>query len=148
VAGLAGVEQLAAVAVQAAGETRLEYARTLVELGAALRRAGHCVDAREPLGAGLDIGGECGAVPLADYARQELVLSGARRTSTQVRGASALSPRERRVARLAADGMTNRQIAQALYVSLKTVEMHLSRAYRKLDISSRAALVGALRPAD
>jgi DNA-binding NarL/FixJ family response regulator len=55
-------------------------------------------------------------------------------------GAETLTASERRVAQLAAGGMTNRQIARELYVSLKTVEAHLAHAYRKLEIASRAEL--------
>ena len=60
-------------------------------------------------------------------------------------GVESLTPSERRVAELAADGLSNRDIAQTLFLTVKTVEMHLSRAYRKLDISSRRELRGALQ---
>jgi DNA-binding CsgD family transcriptional regulator len=59
-------------------------------------------------------------------------------------GVDALTPSERRVALLAADGLTNAEIAQALYVTVRTVEMHLSAAYRKLEVRSRGSLPAAL----
>jgi DNA-binding NarL/FixJ family response regulator len=62
----------------------------------------------------------------------------------RVTGVSALTPSERRVAQLAADALTNRQIAERLYVTEKTVEAHLSRAFRKLDVRSRIQLAGRL----
>ncbi|MDQ3676299.1 MAG: helix-turn-helix transcriptional regulator, partial [Actinomycetota bacterium] len=60
-----------------------------------------------------------------------------------LRGRDALTPSERRVAHLAADGLGNREIAQALFVTVRTVEGHLTHAYMKLDISSRDELAGA-----
>jgi DNA-binding CsgD family transcriptional regulator len=60
-------------------------------------------------------------------------------------GVDALTPSELRVAALAAEGMSNREIAQALFVTLRTVEVHLTHAYRKLDIASREQLPAALR---
>jgi DNA-binding CsgD family transcriptional regulator len=140
-----GIEQLReAVVILEASEARLEHARTLVELGAALRRAGYRADARDPLRTGLELADRCGARPLAQQARQELLATGARPRRPHSTGRDALTPSERRIATMAADGLTNREIAQALYLSLKTVEMHLSRAYRKLDIGSRAQLTDAL----
>ena len=140
-----GVEQLReAVAVLEQSEARLEHARTLVELGAALRRRGHRADSREPLRTGLDLADRCGAPPLAVRALQELDATGARPRRRHSIGRDALTPSERRIAMMAADGLTNREIAQSLYLSLKTVEMHLSHVYRKLDIGSRAQLTDAL----
>ncbi|MGH2841235.1 MAG: helix-turn-helix domain-containing protein, partial [Solirubrobacteraceae bacterium] len=63
---------------------------------------------------------------------------------TALRGADSLTPSEGRVARLAADGLSNRDIAQALFVTLRTVEGHLTQAYMKLGISSRDELASAL----
>ena len=140
-----GVEQLReAVAVLETSEARLEHARTLVELGSALRRAGHRTDAREPLRTGLELADRCGARSLANHARQELLASGARPRRARSTGREALTPSEWRTASMAADGLTNREIAQTLYLSLKTVEMHLSRTYRKLEIGSRTQLRDAL----
>ncbi|HEX5192092.1 MAG TPA: AAA family ATPase [Solirubrobacteraceae bacterium] len=123
---------------------RLEHARALVDLGAALRRSGQRADAREPLRAGLDGARRCGARALARRARDELVAAGARPRGPVDAEPELLTPSESRVARLAADGRTNREIAQALFVSLRTVETHLTHVYQKLDIGSRAQLPGAL----
>ena len=108
--------------------------------GAALRRANHRSDARAPLRDGLDLAHRCGATALVARAGEELAAAGARPRTPLRTGFEALSPSERRVARLAADGRSNRDIAQALFVSTKTVEVHLSACYRKLGITSRAGL--------
>jgi DNA-binding NarL/FixJ family response regulator len=125
-------------------------ARALTELGAALRRGNRRADAREPLAAGLELAERCGASALAERAREELIATGARPRRAMRTGVDALTPGERRVASLAAGGQTNRDIAQALFVTEKTIETHLSHAYRKLDIHSRSQLTSALaaRPPD
>ena len=122
----------------------LERAHSLCELGAALRRAGQRADAREPLADALDLAARCGARPLAARAREELNAAGARPRRQWRTGVEALTPGELRVARLAAAGQTNREIALALYVTLKTVEGHLARGYAKLGITRRAELPHAL----
>jgi DNA-binding CsgD family transcriptional regulator len=129
-----------AVAALDGSPARLEHARALVELGAAMRRAGSRADAREPLKAGLSLARHCGAVPLVERAYDELSAAGARPRKIVRTGTEALTASERRVARLAASGMTNREIAQSLFVTIKTVEFHLGQAYRKLGISSREQL--------
>src|SRR5262249_5508942 len=101
-------------------------------------------EAREPLRRALELSDLCGAQPLAKTARAEVYATGARPRTTALVGVLALTPSERRVADLAADGQTNRDIAQILYVTPKTVEVHLSNAYRKLRIGSRRELAGAL----
>ena len=133
-----------ALAVLESSQARLEHARALVELGAALRRAGHRRDAREPLKEGLDMAHRCGAVTLAERARVELEATGARPRRVELSGVESLTPSERRIGAMAAEGMSNPQIAQALFLTRRTVEMHLSNAYRKLDISSREELPAAL----
>jgi DNA-binding CsgD family transcriptional regulator len=120
---------------------RLELAQSLVELGAAVRRAGRSAIAREPLAEALDLAARCGARPLAARAREELQATGARPRREWRTGVEALTPSELRVARMATEGRTNREIAQELYVTVKTVEGHLARAYGKLDIEGRAELV-------
>jgi DNA-binding CsgD family transcriptional regulator len=141
----AGIEHLRdAVVVLESSEARLELSRTLVELGSATRRAGRRRDARVSLQRGLELARECGGAVVAERARDELLASGARPRRRQANGPGALTPSERRVAALAADGHTNREIAQSLFLSPKTVEMHLSHAYRKLGIHSRAQLAGTL----
>jgi DNA-binding CsgD family transcriptional regulator len=143
--GEQGIELLReAVDVLADSSARLEYARTLVELGAALRRANRRVEAREPLRAGLELADRCGATRLAEQARTELRATGARPRRSQLSGADALTPAERRVAGMAAGGMSNPEIAQALFVTINTVEGHLRHVYQKLSISSRGELPGVL----
>ncbi|MDQ4048972.1 MAG: LuxR C-terminal-related transcriptional regulator, partial [Actinomycetota bacterium] len=137
-----------AVAVLEGSGARLEHARTLVELGAALRSADRDAEAREPLRAGLQLAHRCGAPPLEQRARAELIATGARPRRVFRTGRQALTAGELRTARLAAEGMSNREIAQALFVTLKTVEMHLGRAYKKLEIDSRAGLAEALERSD
>lgn len=118
---------------------RLELAHSLVELGAALRRAGRRSAAREPLREGLALARRCGAGPLAEIAREELIISGARPRRELLDGPEALTPSERRVAELAAAGMQNREIAQALFVTTKTVGTHLAHIYQKLGLSGQQA---------
>jgi DNA-binding NarL/FixJ family response regulator len=115
-----------------------------VDLGAALRRARRPTEAREPLRTGLAAARACGALPLAERAHEELTASGARPRKIVRAGVEALTSSERRVARMAAEGMTNKEIAQALFVTVRTVEAHLHHAYQKLDISSRGQLREAL----
>jgi DNA-binding CsgD family transcriptional regulator len=122
----------------------LERARTAVELGAALRRADHRVDAREHLRLGLDLAERCGAERLTARADEELRIAGARPRRRVVSGPGSLTASEERVARMAAEGLTNREVAEALYVTAKTVENQLSAAYRKLGVTSRRDLGGAL----
>jgi DNA-binding CsgD family transcriptional regulator len=128
------------VAVLEPTQMRLELARSLTEWGAALRRAGARVAAREPLRRALDLAARCGAAPLAERAREESLAAGARPRRPWSTGVHALTPSELRVARLAAQAMGNREIAQALFITTKTVSDHLSSAYRKLNISSRDEL--------
>jgi DNA-binding CsgD family transcriptional regulator len=143
-----GLEQLEeAVAVLAPSSAKLEHAKALAALGRALRRGRRPSDAREPLRQALELATACGAGPLAERARSELYASGARPRSEALSGVEALTPSERRVAELAAGGDSNKDIAQSLYVTPKTVEVHLSSAYRKLGIRSRRELPGALAPA-
>jgi DNA-binding CsgD family transcriptional regulator len=143
--GETGIELLREAVEQLAGsEARLEHARALVDLGAALRRANHRTEARERLREGVDLAQELGAFGLAERANDEIAATGARPRKVLQTGLDALTASERRVAQLAADGMSNKEIAQTLFVTIKTVEMHLSHAYRKLEINSRAQLDKAL----
>jgi len=125
-------------------QARLELAHSLTEVGAALRRGGERKAAREPLGEGLELAVRCGARRLAARAREEFRATGARPRRAWRTGVEALTPSELRIVRLAADGATNREIAHQLYVTLKTVEGHLSRAYTKLAVKSREELPGVL----
>jgi DNA-binding CsgD family transcriptional regulator len=139
-----------AVSVLRPSPARLELARAVIDLGAAHRRAGSRAQARDFLREGLDLAHALGGLALADRARRELVVAGGRPRRDATRGRDALTPSELRVAQLAAAGQTNRQIAQALFVTQRTVENHLTSTYGKLGISSRPELPAALagsRPA-
>ncbi|MGH3030344.1 MAG: ATP-binding protein [Gaiellaceae bacterium] len=143
--GEGGVERLrAAVELLERSPRRLEFAKALVELGAALRRTNRRADAREPLRRGLELAHRSGATPLAEKARTELAATGARPRSLVFTGLDALTAQERRVAELAAEGLSNPQIAQALFVTRRTVETHLRHAFQKLGIRSREELAQAL----
>ena len=150
VAGLAtggadGLERLSAsVDVLRESPALLERAKSIAELGAGLRRAGQRVAARPLLAEALDLAAGCGARPLASRLHAELAAAGGRPRRVRRHGLDALTPSELRVARLAADGQTNRQIAHGLYVTLKTVETHLAHVYAKLGISHRGELPAAL----
>jgi DNA-binding CsgD family transcriptional regulator len=136
-----GFERLReAVELTAATPARLQHAKALAALGASLRRARRPTDAREPLRRALELAEVLGADGLLKDVRAELYASGARPRSTALRGVAALTPSERRVAAMAAGGLTNREIAQQLFVTPKTVELHLGRAFRKLDVRSRRQL--------
>jgi DNA-binding CsgD family transcriptional regulator len=141
-AGLALLRE--AVDVLEGSPAALERARAFAELGAALRRANRRSDARDPLRRALELAHGCDAKPLAERAHTELLATGARPRRLVLTGVDALTPSERRVAAMAADGMTNRDIAQALFVTPRTVEVHLSSVYRKLGISARSQLPQAL----
>jgi ATP/maltotriose-dependent transcriptional regulator MalT len=123
---------------------RYELALALADLGAFLRRSGRRADARDPLRRALDLAQRTGATPLAERARRELLAAGARPRRTALTGPDALTSAERRVAGLAADGLSNRQIAQHLFITQPTVETHLRHAFQKLGITSRAGLPAQL----
>jgi DNA-binding CsgD family transcriptional regulator/predicted negative regulator of RcsB-dependent stress response len=143
--GSRGIELLfESVGVLRAASAPLELARALTDLGAALRRSGSRARAREFLREGLGIADGQGGIALASRARDELVIAGGRPRRAALRGRDALTPSELRVARMAASGQTNRQIAQALFVTQRTVENHLTSSYGKLGISARPALGPAL----
>ncbi len=123
---------------------RLEHARALIEHGAALRRGGHRADSRRPLREGIDLAHRCGAIALTARGRQELLATGARPRRQVFRGRDALTPTEARVADMATQGLSTPEIAQALFVTPKTVETHLGHTYQKLGIHCRAELTRAL----
>jgi DNA-binding CsgD family transcriptional regulator len=126
---------------------RLEHARALTDLGAAMRAQGRGEEARPLLLSALDVAHRGGAWPLADQARAEAVAAGARPRRPYLTGVQALTPSELRVARLAADGQSNKEIAQSLFVTKKTVADHLRASYRKLELSRREDLAQALNGA-
>jgi len=133
-----------AAQIHGSSPARLEHARSLLELGGALRRAGRRAEARGPLSAAADLARRCAAPVLARQATEELRVAGGVGRRQAFSGAEALTPSERRVARMAAGGQSNRQIAEALFVTAKTVENHLGRVYNKLGIASRTELPEAL----
>jgi DNA-binding CsgD family transcriptional regulator len=132
------------VALLAESPARLEQALSLLELGAAMRRSGRRAEAREPLGQALELARSCGADAVAARAHEELVAAGARPRRDPTESRTHLTAGELRVARMAADGMTNREIAQALFLTENTIQTHLRSVFRKLDISSRSQLPRAL----
>jgi DNA-binding CsgD family transcriptional regulator len=143
-----GAERLGALeeaaAVLKGTPARLVRAEALADLGAALRRARRDVDARPPLREALELARRCGAVGLAKDAFDELAATGERVRRYTPIGVESLTPSQRRVAELAAGGMTNRQIAQTLFLTVKTIESHLAAAYDSLGIRSRQQLPAAL----
>jgi DNA-binding CsgD family transcriptional regulator len=134
-----------AVAILEQAHAQLEHARALVELGAALRRANRRAAARAPLRAGLELAEICGAHRLRERALVELNATGARPRRAMLSGPAALTTAERRVAELAVAGLTNPEIARALFVTINTVEGHLRHVYQKLSIHSRRELADALQ---
>ena len=143
--GATGIEYLReAVAHLERSPARLELARARADLGAALRRAGKRREAQQELRAALDLADRCEGKVVAERARSELLITGARPRRARIGGVEALTASERRVAQLAAEGMTNRQIAQTLFISQSTVVTHLSHCYQKLNIGSREQLADEL----
>jgi DNA-binding CsgD family transcriptional regulator len=147
--GKRGIELLrhAVHALEGSG-ARLEHARAMTDLGAALRRAGQRAESREVLRVALDLAHSRGAITLTERTRTELVAAGGRPRRLVLSGLDSLTPSERRVAQLAADGLSNRDIAQNLFITARTVEGHLTHAYQKLAITSREQLPAALAPPD
>lgn len=133
-----------AVGVLASGPMRMEHAWALHDLGSVLRRRGMRNDAREALRIGLDLAARSESALLIRLIRSEIEASGGRPRRERTSGTEALTPSERRVADLAAEGLTNREIAESLWITRKTVEHHLGRVYGKLGISARSGLADAL----
>ena len=146
--GDAAVERLReAAGILEGSPERLRQARALTDLGAALRRANRRAEARGALQDGLGLAERLGARALAARARTELQAAGGRSSDPYGTGVAQLTVSERRVAELAAEGHSNPEIAQALFVTRKTVETHLGRVYRKLDITGRRDLERVLADA-
>jgi DNA-binding CsgD family transcriptional regulator len=122
----------------------LERARVLTDLGALVRRGNRRREARELLREALDIATRAGARPLAARAETELRATGARPRRVVLAGVESLTASERRVAELAGEGMTNREIAQSLFVTARTVEGHLTSVFRKLSLDSRDQIPAAM----
>jgi DNA-binding CsgD family transcriptional regulator len=144
--GKRGVELLKeSVATLRRSPSRLELARALIDLGAAIRRGGRRAEARQPLREGLELAQRFGAVVLERRAREELLATGARPRKRELTGAASLTPSERRVAEMASSGMTNREVAQTLFVTVKAVQWHLRNGYRKLGIAGRGGAADGAR---
>ena len=143
--GTAGTALLRDAAEVLAGSfARLEHGRALADLGAAALEAGDRAEARETLRQALELAHTCGAAALEERALAGLRAAGARPRRAVLRGPDALTPSERRVAEMAAEGSSNREIAERLFVTVRTVEYHLQGAYRKLGIDGRGKLAEAL----
>jgi DNA-binding CsgD family transcriptional regulator len=125
-------------------DARLERARALADLGAQLRRRNRRTEARELLREALDAATRAGARSLAEQAATELRATGARPRRVVLTGLDSLTASERRIAELAGQDLTNREIAQTLFITARTVEGHLTSVFRKLRINSRAELPAAL----
>jgi DNA-binding CsgD family transcriptional regulator len=121
-------------------DARLETARALEQLGELLVDQGRRPAGLEALAQAADLAAQCNAAGMADRVASTATHAGPRRERRLSRGLHAFTPSERRIARMVADGLTNREIADQLFLSQKTVEAHLSRAYRKLGVSSRTQL--------
>jgi DNA-binding CsgD family transcriptional regulator len=126
------------------GDARLERTRALADLGALLRRRNRRTEARELLREALNGAHRCGAGPLAGYAETELRATGARPRRVVLSGLDSLTASEGRIAELAGQGLSNREIAQMLFITTRTVEGHLTSVFRKLRVHSRDELPGAL----
>jgi DNA-binding CsgD family transcriptional regulator len=126
------------------GDASLERARALADLGALLRRRNRRTEARELLREALDTAHRVGAKPLARFAETELRATGARPRRVVLTGLDSLTASERRIAELASQGLTNREIAQTLFVTTRTVEGHLTSTFRKLQLDSRNELRATL----
>lgn len=135
-----------AVAILERSPAHLEHIRALVALGDVMLRTGRTADARDALRSALRQARRHGATALAAQAYTQLTATGANQRRILRGGRSALTPAERRVGALAARGASNQQIADALVVSIRTVESHLAHLYQQLDITSRRQLAARLQP--
>ena len=133
-----------AVSILEPSAARLELAHALADLGAELSRVGRRKEGRDAQRGALELARRCGAIALADRALAELQAGPGRRARVELTGPSALTAAEWRVCRQAADGRTNREIAQALFVTEKTIERQLTSAYHKLGVRSRFQLAAAI----
>jgi len=143
-------EQLYREAIERLSHTRIrvESARAQLVYGEWLRREGRRVDARAQLRAAFEALTAMGVEAFADRARRELQATGetVRRRTVETQGD--LTPQEAHIARLAAEGLTNPEIAAALYISRRTVEWHLRKVFAKLEVSTRRELRRALPDTD
>ncbi|MEU9356101.1 AAA family ATPase [Streptomyces griseoloalbus] len=141
-AGIAALEE--AVRRLSASPARADHARALLLLGQALLAEGAPREAREHLRNAVALARRCGCVALARQAREALVGAGGRMREITVSPLDMLTGTERTVAALVASGMSNREAAEALFVTVRTVELHLTSIYRKLGVTRRADLADVL----
>jgi DNA-binding NarL/FixJ family response regulator len=135
------------VAVVEGSPARLQHAKALAALGAAYRRGGRLDDARQALERGLELAQICDARRVGAEIRAEMREAGFEPSVEPVSGVAALAGSERRMVELAAEGRSEREIAQALFVTPKTVEDRLAGAFRKLGVESREELPRVLAEA-
>jgi DNA-binding CsgD family transcriptional regulator len=128
--------------------SRFERARTQLCYGERLRRVGRRQLAREQLRAAFETFDRVGARPWAERARTELGASGEHLRRRNPTTNEQLTPQELQIALLVADGLKNRDVGARLFLSIKTIEFHLTRIYRKLQIHSRSELVRRMVGAD
>ncbi len=124
--------------------SRPVLARVLASYGMALRRADRASEGRDVLARAADLASEMGMERLFGRMRDELVVSGGRPRRARRTGPTSLTESQRQVATLAAEGLTNREVAERLFVTIKTVETHLMAVYRKLGINTRGQLAESL----
>jgi DNA-binding CsgD family transcriptional regulator len=122
----------------------LERAESLIAYGTRLNKLSRTTDGKYFLREGLELAEMCGAAALVAAGRRELIAAGARPRRLALTGVRSLTPSERRIVKLAAHGNTNREIAQTLFITAKTVEIHLTAAYKKLDVHGREELAPLL----
>jgi DNA-binding CsgD family transcriptional regulator len=133
-----------ALAGFAALGTPMEAARTQLAFGERRRRLGHRVAARAVLRSARSTFDELGAALWAERAARELRASGERLRRGPAHDSVSLTPQEEQIARMVAEGKTNREVGSTLFISPKTVEAHLSRVFRKLEVRSRLELAKRL----
>ncbi|MEU3409084.1 LuxR C-terminal-related transcriptional regulator [Streptomyces sp. NPDC006670] len=147
VGGRARTELLAeAVETLSGSPARLELARAEYQLGRELLALGDARAARGHLRQAIGLATRCGSHALTATARDTLVTAGGRMPQLAVAPVDSLTPSERRIATLAQRGLSNKKIAEALFITPRTVEMHLTNVYRKLDVRGRADLPRGLAP--
>jgi RNA polymerase sigma factor (sigma-70 family) len=133
-----------ALARLARSRARSDLARAHLLYGEWLRRERRRLDAREQLRTAHELLSDFGLEAFAERARLELEATGERARRRTPESLDQLTPQETQIARLAAEGHTNREIAVRLFISVSTVEYHLRKAFRKLGVKSRAELESRL----
>lgn len=124
--------------------TELDRAETLLELGRTLRRLGNRVESRAPLKQAMELAQRRGALVTARNAHDELLASGARPRRMYVHGMHGLTPTELRITEMVVRGLTNREVAEAMFLAKSTVAWHLRNIFQKLGVDSRADLPAAV----